>query len=451
MGEDFRKSVLSVSKPVIALLPFEVRFGSDYRKKRLLLKKAESWTKDEFRNWQYSKLRAIIHLAYESTTGYRELYSAHGVHPRDLRCVDDLKYFPVVNKEILSSNIESFTIKRRKSDYLQRTSGTSGRPFAFWSRYRDFTESAFIHYTWQKFGHDPNKLAAVLKGGFGSHDDRAIKFSRFDRSLYLSTPMLSRVTLGSYLKEIKRKRIKILRALPSSFNLLCDLLDGVDKDMWPVLDVVSLSSEMITDGHWEKFSHYFPRTTFFSWYGHSEHAVFAPRCINSKSYHPNNLYGVTEVLSEDLTQQKIGLNGNIVGTSFWSSPTLFIRYMTDDIAEVGDNQCRFCGHLGPTWNRIIGRSSAYFIGNRGTKVSATVMNLQDETYEGILEYQFFQDRPGKLTFIYVEKHNSKIIDVNDIRRKIESKLGPSFSLEICKVMSIKRPASGKLKTIDQRL
>ena len=196
---------------------------------------------------------------------------------------------------------------------------------------------------------------------------------------------------------------------------------------------------------------HYPYTTFFSWYGHSEHAVFAPKCVNSKAYHPNSLYGFTEVLAEDLAPQENGLSGTIVGTSFWSSPTLLIRYMTDDIAEVGDNKCEFCGKQGSTWNRIIGRSSSYFIGDDGNKISATIMNLQDETYEGILEYQFFQDTPGKLKFIYVERLNSKTTDFNALRRNLESKLGPSFCLEISKVMGIKRPVSGKLQIIDQRL
>ena len=140
-----------------------------------------------------------------------------------------------------------------------------------------------------------------------------------------------------------------------------------------------------------------------------------------------------------------------MGTSFWASPTLFIRYMTDDFAEVGDDKCPFCGKSGPTLNRILGRSSSYFVGSDGNKISATIMNLQDETYEDILEYQFVQDAPGRVKFIFVERVDSKGIDLNIIRQKLESKFGPLFCLEISKVFSIKRPVSGKLKDIDQRL
>jgi phenylacetate-CoA ligase len=452
MAEKLKKDFIkNIGKSVISPVPIEFRLGLEYRKRKSLLKKAENWNDDKISAWQYSKLQKLLHLAYYSTSGYYDLYSSHGVHPRDFRSIDDLKYFPLVNKEILSSNIESFTIQKRKKAYKQRTSGTTGIPFTFWQTCGDFTESAFIHDTWKKFGHDPNELAGVLKGGFGSHEDKIISFSGYERSLFLSTPMLSATTIPSYLEQLKNKNIKNLRALPSSFNLFCELLDNIDKELWPSFDVVSLSSEMITNANWEKFSSYFPNTVFFSWYGHSEHAVFAAQCMKSKVYHPNGLYGYTEVLSEDLMPQKKGLNGAIVGTSFWSSPTLFIRYMTDDVAEVGDDKCQFCGSSGMIWNQIIGRSSDYFVGNDRSKISATIMNLQDETYDGIAEYQFSQNIPGKVSFNFVERLDSKGIDTNLIQRKMEAKFGHSFYIEINKVKSIPRPKSGKLKWIKQDL
>ena len=452
MGEKLKENLLKkIGKSVVSLVPIELRLGVEYRKRKLLLKKAKNWSNSEIRAWQYSKLQKLLYLAYYSTSGYRELYSSHGVHPRDFRSINDLKYFPLVNKELLSSNIESFTVQKRKNVYKQRTSGTTGIPFTFWQTYGDFTESAFIHDTWKQFGHDPNKLAGVLKGGFGSHDDESINLSRYDRSLFLSTPMLSASTIASYLKQLKDKNIKILRALPSSFNLFCELLDSIDKDLWPSFDVVSLSSEMITDANWEKFSSYFPETVFFSWYGHSEHAVFAAQCSHSKVYHTNNLYGFTEILSEELMPEKEGLKGTIVGTSFWSSPTLFIRYMTDDIAEVGDDECHFCGRSGLTLNKIIGRSSDYFVGSDGNKISATIMNLQDDTYDDISEFQFSQNVQGKVTFNFVERFDSRGIDKNKIRRNLEAKFGHSFCVEINKVKNIPRPKSGKLKLINQSL
>ena len=107
-----KRLATDIGKSVLSLIPLELRLGKNYRKKKSLIKKAENWNNLELRDWQYSKLRNLLYLAYNSSSGYHELYSSHGVHPRDLRSIDDLKYFPVVNKELLSSNIETYSEHR---------------------------------------------------------------------------------------------------------------------------------------------------------------------------------------------------------------------------------------------------------------------------------------------------------------------------------------------------
>ena len=438
-------------KAVVSLLPLEWSLGPSYWRNRLLIKRAKKWDRDQLDEWKFIKLRNLLYTAYNFTSGYKDLYVAHGIHPSDFRCLSDLNYFPIVTRQILSANIDAFTLANKADAYMQKTSGTSGTPFMFWQQRRNFTESSFIHDTWKKFGHSPNKLAVVLKGGFGSHNQESIRFSSYERSLFLSTPLLSKDTIKAYVNEIKLRKINILRALPSSLNVFCDLLGTISKETWPQFKMVSLSSEMLTVPHLEKFRFYFPDAEIFSWYGHSEHAVFASQCTKSRVYHPNELYGFTEVLKEDLSAQENNMDGLIVGTSYWASPTLFIRYMTDDVATVGPSHCAYCGQRGQTLNQIKGRSSDYFIGKDGVKISATVMNLQDDTYDGVLEFQFYQETPGEVKFSFVESFDSKSVDLVKLESNIKSKLGPSFTLKIVKVLNIERPASGKLKIIHQCL
>ena len=59
---------------------------------------------DALRTLQLSRLRAQLKLAWENVPHYRAKFDAAGVHPDDLRTLDDLARFPFTTKDDLRSN-----------------------------------------------------------------------------------------------------------------------------------------------------------------------------------------------------------------------------------------------------------------------------------------------------------------------------------------------------------
>lgn len=59
---------------------------------------------EQIRAIQLQRLKWSIHHAYENVPAYRTLYDGAGVHPDDLRELEDLARFPFTDKEFLRNN-----------------------------------------------------------------------------------------------------------------------------------------------------------------------------------------------------------------------------------------------------------------------------------------------------------------------------------------------------------
>ena len=61
-------------------------------------------TLDEIRALQLERLQWALHHAYENVEHYRRSFAARGVHPGDLRALEDLAKFPLLSKQDFRDN-----------------------------------------------------------------------------------------------------------------------------------------------------------------------------------------------------------------------------------------------------------------------------------------------------------------------------------------------------------
>lgn len=90
----------------------------------------ELMSREQIEQLQTERLAWTLHHAYENVPAYRELYDAHGVHPKDFQTLEDLGKFPFTDKEFLrraypfSANAVPMNQIRR----IHASSGTTGKP-----------------------------------------------------------------------------------------------------------------------------------------------------------------------------------------------------------------------------------------------------------------------------------------------------------------------------------
>src|SRR3954451_4000759 len=90
----------------------------------------ERASQDELRAVQLERLKWSLHHAYDNVEHYRRSFSAHGVHPDDLRSLEDLRRFPFLKKQDFRDNYPYglFAVPLNRVVRLHASSGTTGKP-----------------------------------------------------------------------------------------------------------------------------------------------------------------------------------------------------------------------------------------------------------------------------------------------------------------------------------
>ncbi|NJA88983.1 phenylacetate--CoA ligase [Rhodocyclus tenuis] len=138
----------------------------------------ETASRDEIAALQIERLRWSLQHAYQNVPHYRQKFDAHGVHPDDLRTLDDLKKFPFTTKQDLRDNypFSMFAVPRKEVVRLHASSGTTGKPTVVGYTRRDIdTWATLVARSIYAAGGRPGDIVHVaygyglFTGGLGAH------------------------------------------------------------------------------------------------------------------------------------------------------------------------------------------------------------------------------------------------------------------------------------------
>jgi phenylacetate-CoA ligase len=85
---------------------------------------------DELRGLQLERLKRSLAHAYANSSFYRKHFDDHGVHPGDVKDLDDLAAFPFTGKTDLRDHYPfgMFAVPRDRVVRIHASSGTTGKP-----------------------------------------------------------------------------------------------------------------------------------------------------------------------------------------------------------------------------------------------------------------------------------------------------------------------------------
>ena len=94
------------------------------------LEPIEFASRDELAALQLARLKATLAHAYANVPHYRRKFDAAGIHPDDVRGLDDIRKFPFTGKEDLRANYPFglFAVPRERVIRIHASSGTTGKP-----------------------------------------------------------------------------------------------------------------------------------------------------------------------------------------------------------------------------------------------------------------------------------------------------------------------------------
>ena len=437
-------------------IPPQWLLGYPFAKSLRFVHRAEHWSADEARAYQLAQLRRICTLAYEHAPFYRRLFDEVSFDPHDLRRVEDLTGLPTINKDTLRAHLREMCTVPPHAPGVDAvaTAGTGGAPLHFYMNSdRAAVEYAHLVASWQRVGYALGTPLAVFRGRVvaPAGDGFRHEYDPLLRHHYYSVFHLSDENMQRDLDHVRSLGPCFLHVYPSAIAALARFVRRTGHQTPANVRGVIAESEIVYPDQRQRVEEVFG-CRYFSCYGHTEKLVLAAECEHSTDYHVWPTYGYFELL--DAAGRPVttpGQAGEIVATGFINTVVPFIRYRTGDWATYVGPGCSACGRQHPLIRDIRGhRAQEFLIASDGTEIPWVALNMHDDTFIHVRQFQFYQDTPGYAVLRIVRANGFGAPDRERILSKLQSKLDGQLVIDIETTHSIPLSPRGKSIYVLQR-
>ena len=371
------------------------------------------WQENRFdRAKKYQALTSLVQIAWQQCPGYRDFWTSHGWHPSYLRRLEDVHDIPVISKDVIRANIVEFTAVDNGPFYEFATAGSTGAPFSF--KYTPLLNAAHLSAVAiaASYG-DPlippwKQKALIIKRSVKGPSATGAGGSLIINAASLHDASLMQRLVQSY-------QPTLLFGWPSYTANFVEALRGQYEFRLAILGSENVFDDQVAET--ESIAKGVVGT-----YGLSEGAGFAMRCRDCGTYTELDTHGIIS-----LQPRADGLF-DIVGTSFWSRGTLFIRYANGDITFGPANACPKCPHSMLHFKRPSGRNQEFLVDAQGARHALGMVVGAERIValiRGIELFDFVQTVPGNLLFRYVTR-NRNVIDEGTLIDQLKKILGDKF-------------------------
>lgn len=378
--------------------------------------KVEFLPRKELEKLQLKKLRYMVNLAYQTSPYYHRVFKKHGLKPSDIQSLKDLTKIPITKREDLMDSPKDFILQPKKEQltkilpkkklisllltkmvneekaevevlrefYPVRvtfTSGRSGNPVPVF----------YTHYDLDLFS-DIAGRGAIISGSktgmiglnlFPRVVDHLAGFQAVFafQSIFAIPVSISMMTERS-IRAAEALEVQGIAGIPSYimywFRRAAEM--GVKL---PKIQVLFVAGERVSKGWREKLMKYAEELgvedlKIREGYGLTEAKHAMLECELDSGFHTFPDIAIWEVVDEE-TFEPVGEGerGAILFTHIDYRGTIFLRYLTGDIAEGGMTyeKCPHCGRTVSRIHRPIGRMMDYLRELHITKVKGTTVNL----------------------------------------------------------------------------
>ncbi|MGD9603313.1 MAG: phenylacetate--CoA ligase PaaK [Gammaproteobacteria bacterium] len=419
----------------------------------------ETASRDELSALQLERLRATVARVHANVPHYRRAFEQAGVHPDDLRSLEDLARFPFTTKADLRANYPfgMFAVPREQVVRVHASSGTTGKPTVVGYTARDIdTWSDLVARSIHAAGGRAGDIVHVaygyglFTGGLGAHYGA-------ERLGCTVVPMSGGQT-EKQIQLIQDFRPDIIMVTPSYMLTVLDAMAraGIDPRE-SSLQVGIFGAEPWTQAMRQEIEA-LSGMDAVDIFGLSE--VMGPgvacECIESKDgpvvwedhFYPEIIDPDTGAVLPD------GEQGELVLTSLTKEAFPVLRYRTRDLTRLLPPTARAMRRI----DKITGRSDDMLI-IRGVNVFPTQIE-EIVCAEPALapHYLIYVDKDGHLDHltVHVELREPMAADLRPaialtVSHRIKTLIGVSARIEVRDPHSIERVTIGKaVRVVDRR-
>ena len=416
-------------------------------------------SRDEIAVLQLDRMKWSLRHAYDNVAHYKQAFDDAGVHPDDLRTLDDLSKFPFTTKQDLRANYPfgMFAVPREQVARIHASSGTTGQPTVVGYTQGDLDIwGEVVARSLRASGLVPGDLLhnaygyGLFTGGLGIHLGAD--------SLGLTTVPISGGMTQRQVRLIEDFKPKGITVTPSYALSILDeyAAQGIDPRA-SSLEVGIFGAEPWTNAMRREIEVAFDMHAV-DIYGLSE--VMGPgvanECVESKDglhiwedhFYPEVIDPATgEVLPD-------GEQGELVFTSLSKEAFPIIRYRTRDLTRLLPGTARSMRRM----EKITGRSDDMII-LRGVNVFPTQIEEQLMTVKGLApHFQIELTRPDRMDQMRVlteacegfSNNEERVHSAADLAHKIKSAVGISVKVDVADPGGVERSQGKAVRILDKR-
>lgn len=406
------------------------------------LNKTQFDSPDTVRARQLSMLKAQLRHAYATVPFYQRTWAAAGVHPDDVKSLDDFRHFPIVSKTDIRKHAAEMLsdVYHGKKLRTKTTSGSTGVPLVIkldergaqwkagcvlradeWSGWRLGQRVA-------KVWGNPEYRHFGLRGRITNHF--------VDRAIYLDTINLTEGRIREFVAAVRRHRPGLVFGHAHSLYMLACVLNksGID-DIRPN---GCISTAMPLHDYQRKAIETALGVPVTNRYGCEEVSLIACQCERHKGLHVAAESVYVEVKGG-------GQTGPLLVTDLSNFAMPLIRYQIGDVATLSDTPCE-CGRGLPVLEKVEGRDADYVVTPAGSLISGISLTENFAVLiKGAAQVQIIQET---VTHLRVRMVRDPIWDTESerqIRELVLKTFGPTMTYDLEFVDLIPQEPSGKYR------
>ncbi|MFO0846950.1 MAG: phenylacetate--CoA ligase family protein [Gemmataceae bacterium] len=404
-----------------------------------LLERTQFDPPEAIRARQLAMLKGVLRHAFATVPFYQRAWAAAGVHPEDVRSLDDLRHFPVVTKTDLRKHEAEFhsTAVDISQARVKRTSGSTGVPLTIRLDERGAQwKTACTLRGDQWSGWRLGQRVAKVWGNpeYRHHGLRGrLTNALVDRAVYLDTLPLTDDRITEFVRTVRRHRPGLIFGHAHSLYLVACKLRAMG-----VADVRPngvIATAMPLHGFQRAVIEQVFGVPATDRYGCEEVSLIACQCER---------HGGLHVTAESIYTE-IEPTGHLLVTDLSNAAMPLIRYRIGDVVTPSAGPCP-CGRGLPTFAKVEGRDADYVLTPAGGLISGISLTENFALLvPGAAQVQLVQE---SLTFLRVRLvPDDRFTDAGrkSVADLVRDTFGPAMRHEVELVAGIPQEPSGKYR------
>lgn len=416
------------------------------------LNKSQWWPSEWLDASRLQRLKHIVRLSYEHTAYWREIMDKNGIRPADIRSLDDLRRFPLLEKHTLRERREEMVWREEgKRVQLVRTSGSTNEALEF---YTSSTREAHINAARMQ-GHE---WVGIRRGDremyyWGS----PVELSKQDRIKRFRDWLINdgltngfEVTpdrIKKYYQHWLNWRPRCLFGYPSTFVLTVTICRSLGLELTKLklrgLHAIATTSEMLSDIDRQLITEGFGVPVYDS-YGLREAGLIGHEC-EYQTMHCMDEQVILETVDPETLKPTAG-EGELVVTNIVGPAFPIIRYRTGDIVKLSRDACP-CGRSLSSIKISGGRAVEFVVTKAGKWVVGYSFIYIARSVKGIVKFQVIQDMIGEIRIRLAVDDRFPKDGVEQVKAKAAQRLGGDDEIIVEIVDDIQPAPSGKYRPV----